>query len=537
MIGAMFRLAPLSFCVVSFWAVFAPMGHAQTLDGFATLPYLASADPDAALDRIGAMLDAMEQGEDADPRVIHDLYDLAADLLVEGGQAAQAAQIRARLAGFAVQYRDFLGIDPVPEFARAVALLQDTGQDEMARDTLLAMYDEQRAGGDAQGALAETGRQIAQLSEALGEDAPDLPGSLPEGDFESNTIYYATNRAAGGESDAARYFDDGRGDLALGRATVTLPASPGPVDVSKLRQVHPMDRGAWARDMTEAAPKSVLLYIPDAATGFEQAARQAALLTRSLGGVDLPILFSWPASATSLDYMADSAAAGASARDLDRLLSLLSDLPDRPRLHLLARGMGAQALAGALERIALRRGADDSSRFDQVVFAVPDMDAERFTDLLPDLHPLAKRITLYASDRDWGMQKALRMFGPTLRAGWGGEATLTDPALDSVDLSARPGDLLSDPGMLSDLAMLLWRDVPPDQRCGLVPEPAGAGDVPVWRYVEGICGDPALIGLFADLRRADVRNRAAALALLEATISDPALRGRFRPVVSRLWPE
>ncbi|GAA6200135.1 alpha/beta hydrolase [Aquicoccus sp. SU-CL01552] len=533
----MFRLVPLPLCVVVLWAVFAPMGHGQTLDGFATLPYLASADPDAALDRIGATLDAMEQGEDADPRVIHDLYDLAADLLVEGGQAAQAAQIRARLAGFAVQYRDFLGIDPLPEFARAVALLRDTAQDEMARDTLLAMYDEQRAGGAGQGVLAETDRQIAQLSEALGEDAPDLTGPLSEGVFTENTIYYATTRAPSGEPDAARYFDDGRGDLSFGRASVTLPASPGPVDISKLRQVHPMDGRAWARDMTEAAPQSVLVYIPDAATGFEQAARRTALLTRALGGVDLPVLFSWPASASSLDYMADSAAAGAAARDLDRLLALLSDLPDRPRLHLLARGMGAQALAGALERIALRQGVDDPPRFDQVIFAVPDMDAERFTDLLPDLHPLAKRITLYASDRDWSMQLAQRLYGSALRAGWGGEATLTAPAVDSVDLSARAGDLLSDPGMLSDLAMLLWRDLPPDQRCGLTPEPAGAGDVPVWRYVEGICGNPALIGLLAAMRRADVHSREAALALLESTVSDPALRRRFRPVVSRLWPE
>jgi len=533
----MFRLAPLPFCVIALWTAIVPMGHAQALDGFATLPYLASADPDAALDRIGATLDAMEQGEDADPRVIHDLYDLAADLLVEGGQVAQAAQIRARLAGFAVQYRDFLGIDPLPEFARAVALLRDTAQDEMARDTLMAMYDEQRAGGDAQGALAETDRQIAQLSEALGEDAPDLPGPLPEVEFQSNTIRYATNRAPSGESDAARYFDDGRGDLSFGRATVTLPASPGPVDVSKLRQVHPMDGGSWARELTGAAPKSLLVYIPDAATGFEQATRRAALLTRALGGVDPPVLFSWPASASSLDYMADSAAAGASARDLDRLLALLSDLPGRPRLYLLARGMGAQVLAGALERIALRRGADDPPRFDQVVFAAPDMDAERFTDLLPDLHPLAKRITLYASDRDWSMQKAQRFYGSALRAGWGGEATLTDPAVDSVDFSARPGDLLSDPGMLSDLAMLLWRDLPPNQRCGLTPEPAGAGDVPIWNYAEGICGDPALVGLLADLRRADVRSREAALALLETIVSDPALPGRFRPLVSRLWPE
>lgn len=533
----MFRLVPLPLCVIALWAALAPMASAQTLDGFATLPYLASADPDAALDRISATLDAMEQGEDADPRVIFDLYDMAADLLVEGGQATQAGQIRARLAGFAVQYRDFLGIDPLPVFARAVALLRDTAQDGSARDTLLAMYDEQRASGADQRALAETGRHIAELSETLGEDVADLPGPLPEGDFQSIAIHYATNRAPSGEADAARYLDDGRGDLTLGRATVTFPAMPGLVDVSKLQEVRSMAEGPWSNGVTEAAPQSVLVYVHGAATGFEQAARRAALLTRALGEVDLPVLFSWPASASSLDYMADSAAAGASARDLAHLLALLSDLPGRPRLHLLARGMGAQVLAGALERIALRRGPEDPPRFDQVIFAGPDMDAERFTGTLPELRPLAKRITLYASDRDRGMQKALRLFGPALRAGWGGEATLTDPAVDSVDLSASPGEMLTDPGVLSDLAMLLWRDVPPDRRCGLVPEPAGAGDVPVWKYREGICGDPALTGLLAQLRRADVRDREAALDLLEATVPDPALRGRLRPVVSHLWPE
>ncbi len=533
----MFRLAPLPLCVIALWTAFAPMAPAQTLDGFATLPYLASADPDAALDRIGAMLDAMEQGEDADPRVIYDLYDLAADLLVEGGQAAQAGLIRARLADFSVQYRDFLGIDPLPVFTRAVALLRDTAQNEAARDTLLAMYDEQRSSGADQRVLAERGRQIAQLSEALGADAPDLPGPLPGENFQSIPIYYATNRAPSGEPGAARYYDGGRGDLALGRAMVTLPATPGPVDLSKLRGVRPLAEGPWSNGVAEAAPRSVLVYVHGAATGFEQAARRAALLTQGLGGVDQPVLFSWPASASSLDYMGDSAAAGASARDLDGLLALVSDLPDQSPLHLLARGMGAQVLAGALERIALRRGPDDPPRFDQVIFIAPDMDAERFTDILPDLRPLAKRITLYTSDRDWSMQVAHRFYGPALRAGWGGEATLTDPAVDSVDFSARLGDLLAGPGMLSDLAMLLWRDIPPDRRCGLTPEPAGTGDVPVWKYGEGICDDPALIGLLADLRRADVRSGEAALALLDATVSDRALRERLRPLVSRLWPE
>ena len=534
----MFRLASLPLCVIALWTAFAPMADAQTLDGFATLPYLATADPDAALDRIGTALDAMEQGEDADPRVIYDLYDLAADLLVEGGQAAQAGLIRARLADFSVQYRDFLGVDPLPAYTRAVALLRDTAQDEMARDTVLAMYDEQRAGGAAQGALAETGRQIAQLSEALGAETPDLPGPLPGKNFQIASVYYATNRAPSGEPDAARYFRDGRDELSFGRATVTLSASPGPMDLSKLREVRPLAEGPWSnggvrgRAAKRAGLRSWCRHRVRAGSppgGAADAGTWRGSICRCCSPGRQAHLRSttWPTAPPLVPARAI----------LPACLRCCRIFPTGPGCIFWRRGMGAQVLAGALERIALRRRPEDPPRFDQVILAAPDMDAEGLIDILPDLHPLAKRITLYASNRDWSMRLAQRFYGSALRAGWGGEATLTDPAVDSVDFSAPVGDLLTGPGMLSDLAMLLWRDVPPQQRCGLTPELAGTGDVPVWKHEGGICGDPALIGLLAGLRHADVYDRGAALAVLDTTVSDPALRGRLRLVVSRLWPE
>jgi len=531
----MFRLVRLLLCAVVVCTDGTAQVGAQTLDGFASLPYLVETDPDAALDRIGAALDAVDGGAAADPRVIFDLYDLAADLLIEGGQVDQAAQIRARLAGFAVQYRDFLGIDPVPIHAEAAALLRDTGQLEAARDTLLAMYDEQRASGATRAALADTGGQIAQLAEALGKAAPDLPGPLDAGRFQEIPVFFATGRAESGDPDAALYFGGVRGAPAQGLATVSRPADPGAVDRSKLRALRPMAAEDWAARLEADPRRSILVYVHGAATGFERAARRAARISQALGGVDLPLLYSWPASGSSLDYMADSAAAAASARDLARALGDLTAHPGRPRLHLLAQGMGGRVLAEALELMAETAEPGAPPLFGQVIFAAPDIDADRFGDLMPVLRPMAERITLYTSDSDWDMGLARRLYGPALRAGWGGEASLTTPTADSVDLSALGGDMLVHPAALADLAMLLWGNVPPSRRCGLVPGPGVTGDLPVWRHAGGVCSAPALLGVLGRLRSDGVRTRDGALRSLEGAVSDPDLRARLRPVVARLF--
>lgn len=525
------RIAPLLIAAALLLGAAAPP-RAQVADSFATLPYLAETDPDAALDEI-LQLTAWR---DPDPRAIYDLYRMAASLLIEGGQVEAAAQAIAKLAALAARNRDNLGLDPLPVYAEAAALLRDTGQTAAARDTLVSMYEEQRISGAGPEVLTRTARDIADLTRALGEVPPALSKPIGSENFRSMPVPYATDRAPSGEATAPLYYSAAGGPLAFGVATVSLPVRPGTADYSKLRDLLTGSQAAWLADLDATGKRGVLLYVHGAATPFEQAARRVAQIARSLGGVEVPVLYSWPASASTLDYMADSAATRRSARHLARVLEALAARPGQPRPHLLARGMGAQVLTDALELIAARRSPGAPPPFGQLILAGPDMDADLLRDLLPVLRPMVQRITLYVSEMDAQMALPRRLYGPALRAGWGGEATLSAAGADSIDLSPLETDMLAAPAVLSDIAMLLWKDAAPARRCGLGPDAGSASDPPVWRLEEGICSDPALTALLARLRRDNVQTRDQAQAVLGAAVTDPAVRERLLPVLSRLLP-
>ncbi len=531
------RFVPLSLCLCT---GIAPAAQAEGGDSFATLPYLAETDPDAALERIARLTGDIDPASGFDPRAAFDLYRMAASLMIEGGQVEQAAQAIAKLADFAVYYRDILGVDPVPLYNEAAALLRDTEQPTAARNTLISMYGEQRSAGAPPEDLGETARAIADLSAALDSAVPDLPDPLATDEFQTIPVYYLTDRGQSGDPEAPLFYGSGRGEPEWGIATVSRPKLEGAGDVSKLRAVQPMARSEWQDRLAAAPEQGTLVYVPGAATRFEQAARRAALIAQALGGEERALLFSWPASGSTLDYMADSAATRTSARQLARMLEALAAQPGPARPHLLARGMGAQVLADALELIAARRGEDGAeggALFGQLIFAIPDMDAERFRALLPVLRPMVQRITLYTSRDDSQMGLARQIYGPALRAGWGGEATLTDPAVDSVDFSAqgteRPGaEALSSDAVLVDIAMLLWKDATPARRCGLVATPGE--EKPVWRWQDGLCVHPALLRTLVRLRQEDVQTQDQALEVLRAIVPDADLRARLAPVVSHL---
>ncbi|MDX2484364.1 MAG: alpha/beta hydrolase [Pseudodonghicola sp.] len=527
-------------CALCLCAGIAPAMQAEGGDSFATLPYLAETDPDAALEWIARLTGEIDPTKGFDPRAAFDLYRMAASLMIEGGQVEQAAQAIAKLADFAVRYRDTLGFDPVPIYGEAAALLRDTGQPEAARNTLIFMYGEQHSAGASPENLGQTTRAIADLSATQDSAAPDLPAPLAADEFQTIPVYYLTDRGQSGDSEAPLFYGPGRGEPEWGIATVSRSKQGGAGDLSKLRAVQPMTRAEWQDRLAAAPEQGTLVYVPGAATGFEQAARRAALIAQALGGEERALLFSWPASGSTLDYMADSAATRTSARQLARMLEGLAAQPGPARPHLLARGMGAQVLADALELIAARRGEEGPERpaiFGQLIFAIPDMDAERFRDLLPVLRPLVQRITLYTSQDDSQMQLARQIYGPALRAGWGGEATLTNPAVDSVDFSVpgaeRPvAEILSADAVLADIAMLVWKDAPPARRCGLVATPGE--DQPVWRWQGALCTQLALIRVLARLRQEDVQTQDQALAVLHAVVPDTNLRDRLAPVVSHL---
>ncbi|MCA0871121.1 alpha/beta hydrolase [Seohaeicola saemankumensis] len=547
---------------------------AQEDPGFATLAYLAESDPDAALDRISEILDGVESGVSGDPRVVFDLYRLAADLMIEGGQVDQAAQIIARLAGFAAQFRAVLDIDPAPIFAEAAALLEDTGQLREARDVLLQLLAEQRAGARPPEVTEETLADLARVSDALGQPMPDTatagvqslkddPTRGETGGFHEVDVYYATDRARSGKPEPAEFYGGGRGELELGVATVTIPEqhTPGVVEAPSiwrlefradparhvvLQSVTPLDPdsfyGRLQSEFEEVPEREAFVFIHGYNVRFDQAARRAAQIAYDMNYAGVPILYSWPSRGSTVGYVADTAVVRLSGRRLSRFLEDLAQRSGAETIHIVAHSMGNRALTDALELMALRLGQQDGDApvFGQVLFAAPDVDAGLFAEMLPTIRPLAQRLTLYASEEDWALAASRKLHGNALRAGMGGDFTLTNPAIDSIDMSELGDDMLAhsyfadDSSALADMMTLFWQNTDPAGRCGLSRRGDDAADLPVWHYDRGICADRQLIDVLAHLRQAKVSSLDEARVVLGRTVADAALAEKLEQVVTAI---
>lgn len=120
----------------------------------------------------------------------------------------------------------------------------------------------------------------------------------------------------------------------------------------------------------------------------------------------------------------------------------------------------------------------------QVIFAAPDVDAQRFKQLAQAFHSRARRCTLYSSRNDWALRLS-RLLAAYGRAGGG---VLLADGVDTVDASSADTSLwglghsyfATVRSILGDIAELIATNANPDQRFNLerVPETAP----PYWRY-------------------------------------------------------
>jgi esterase/lipase superfamily enzyme len=159
---------------------------------------------------------------------------------------------------------------------------------------------------------------------------------------------------------------------------------------------------------------------------FANAARRTAQMTYDLDFAGVPILFSWPSDGKARAYLSDREDAEWSIPYMERFVTELIDRSRLERLHLIAHSMGNQALISTLHMLALRRPADAPPLFENVILAAPDFDAQRFTEqLAPRIVSLAKRWTLYASDKDVALKASTAFSAKRLG--------LPLPLIDNVD--------------------------------------------------------------------------------------------------------
>jgi esterase/lipase superfamily enzyme len=281
-------------------------------------------------------------------------------------------------------------------------------------------------------------------------------------------------------------------DIDAAELRYMLNAAPGE---AAQRFAHAVNAEMQATDHAE-----VYVYVHGYRNSFVDAVESAASLHHYNGRRGAVVAFSWPSQQHLLDYLEDREAAVYSVSDFRQLLVFLAEHTDAERINLIAHSMGTYLTASTLREIRLI-GYDESPqqlherfRIDNVVLVAPDIDAgilgKRF--FREGFHHVPRRMTIYTSPDDQALSWATRLLYGLTRAGSMTDDSLSDeqrfwlrahPEVSIIDISGQKTYGLGhshhteNPGVASDLLLLLAHDLPPAER-GLIQVPEHS----VWTF-------------------------------------------------------
>ena len=540
---------------------------------------IEEAQRDGRLDEALRLIEAALAASD-DPRFVEDLLARKAELLSKAGRHAEAADaLEAQAHSIALRAGEAApALIPVLDAlaaARAEAGDRAAAVDAVAHileilpaaglldraDGWLRRLDGLAAGADA-GVAARAAAAALAFEEAREAGARDVFGEDPENGSTKVKIWYATDRARTGSAEPADFYGGDRGDLELGSAVVSIPPQhlPGKIERPSvwtlefredpgrhvvLQSVTPGEADAVFADMrgqlAATGSEAAFVFVHGFNVPFAEAAQRTAQMAYDMNFDGVPILYSWPSRGSVLSYIADTAVVNLSGRRLSLFLEDVVRKSGATRIHLIAHSMGNRALTDALELYALRHEGEPPA-FDQVLFTAPDLDADLFAEMARTMRTAAQRLTLYASDKDWALAVSRKLHGDATRAGQGGRGILHSGDVDSIDMTSIGEDMLmhsyyaNNPSALSDILSLLWRDAPPEDRCGMTRATGEHGAY--WEYVPAECDSSALLSTLSFLRKAGISSLPEAQRLFSRFVpTDLAAgeRSRLEAALARLF--
>jgi esterase/lipase superfamily enzyme len=234
--------------------------------------------------------------------------------------------------------------------------------------------------------------------------------------------------------------------------------------------------------LAERGP-NVLVFVHGYNVSFDDAARRTAQMAEDLAFPGVPLFFSWPSQNNWYEYRSDEKQVELAVPRLREFLRDVAHRSGAKSIHLVAHSMGSRALATALREMAGE--IQDSTRFNQVILAAPDIDADVFRErIAPAIKSTAQRITLYASSNDLALVASRVFNSGDPRAGDSNRELLIVDGIETIDVSQVDTSLLghsyygNNPTVLTDLRELLLHTRPADQRTGL--EPIGVAPQRYW---------------------------------------------------------
>lgn len=260
------------------------------------------------------------------------------------------------------------------------------------------------------------------------------------------------------------------------------------VNVLSVRREEPDLFFSQLKSAVNLSPKKdAFVFIHGYNVGFQDAARRTAQIAADLKFDGAPILYSWPSQDGLLSYLVDETNVVWSVPHLKAFLTEIAKKSSAKSVHLIAHSMGNRALTAALREMHFELDAK-CPKFQQVVLAAPDVDAEVFRrDLAPAMLKTAQRVTLYASSDDEALAVSKKVHGYA-RAGESGDNLVVLPGMDTIDVSNVENSMLGhsyygdNRSVLADLFELLLENKPPNQRQWLQAMGEGAGRY--WSFVD-----------------------------------------------------
>lgn len=403
-------------------------------------------------------------------------------------QVADSLDALARLYQFAGRFAE---AEPPLERALAIRKKAFGARNETVIETMQALAGLYRAAGRNE----EAEKLFADVHELQRSGSRRLAYKREEPSYAVVKVFYATDRKNTGATAPNEVYGGDRGKLSFGTATVSIPRdhrmgvvetpsvwrlewSADPERFVVLLSVDETDQAAFFKDVAarvRAAPrKSAFIFVHGYNVTFADAARRTAQMAYDLGFDGAPVFYSWPSQAEYAAYKVDETNAEWSRLDFEQFLKDFVAQSQAEHIYLIAHSMGTRVLTGALKDLVL----EDPSmreRFDEIILAAPDIDAETFErDIAPKILSGERAATLYASSGDYALM-ASKTFAGYRRAGDTTGGITIAPGVDTIDASALRTDFVGhsyyadSASVIGDLRDLILHRKRAEKRARLAP--------------------------------------------------------------------
>lgn len=182
------------------------------------------------------------------------------------------------------------------------------------------------------------------------------------------------------------------------------------------------------------APRKALLYIHGAGRSFDEAAEHFATLMIEIDFQGLPILFTWPTSDNTFDYVSDITNADWSVYYLSSVIEELFASGRFDTVQIMAHSLGNRVLLSTLKEIK-QKHIEFPRTLENIVLMTADVDKDIFIrDYLPTLQQLEVRKSLYISDNDFPLKVSSWLNGHH-RLGDANHLPIVFDQIETVDFS------------------------------------------------------------------------------------------------------